>query len=137
VIPDADRALVHTDVGFHNMAIDAISLEVRGLFDYEGAAWADCHHDFRYLLYDFDRLEILNAAISVYEAAANRRIERGRVFLYNAACAITFLANRAGTRPEDRTCGRSLAEDLQWSRHAISTALDNRQEVSRHGDSRK
>src|SRR2546427_4524466 len=34
--------------GFHNLAIDATSLAVSGLFDYDGAAWADRHHDFRY-----------------------------------------------------------------------------------------
>jgi len=127
-IPEADRALVHTDVGFHNIAIEPTSLKVCGLFDYEGAAWADRHHDFRYLVFDLDRLELLDAAISVYEAAVNRRIARGRVFLYNAACAITFLAHRAGTGAEDRPCGRTLAEDLGWCKHAIATALDPRLE---------
>jgi len=117
LIPETDRALVHTDVGFHNMAIDPASLKVCGLFDYEGAAWADRHHDFRYLIFDLAKLgrfEVLDAAISVYEAALNRRIERRRIFLYNAACAITFLADRAGTGPEERPCGRTLAEDLRW-----------------------
>jgi hypothetical protein len=60
----------------------------------------------------------------VYEAALNRRIERRRVFLYNAACAVAFLAQRASTGPEDRPCGRTLAEDLRWSRQAIAAALD-------------
>ncbi len=127
LIPETDRALVHTDVGFHNMAIDPASLKVCGLFDYEGAAWADRHHDFRYLIFDLAKLgrfEVLDAAISVYEAALNRRIERRRIFLYNAACAITFLADRAGTGPEERPCGRTLAEDLRWSKCAIATALD-------------
>jgi hypothetical protein len=32
---------------------------VHGLFDYEGAAWADRHHDFRYLAFDLDRDELL------------------------------------------------------------------------------
>jgi aminoglycoside phosphotransferase (APT) family kinase protein len=120
-IPDADRALVHTDVGFHNMVIDPDSIKPCGLFDYEGAAWADCHHDFRYLIFDLDRFEILDAAIAGYEAVANRRIARSRVLLYNAACAITFLADRAGTAPpEERPCGRTLAEDLRWAKRAIS-----------------
>ena len=43
----ADRVLVHTDVGFHNLGIDPESYAVHGLFDYEGAAWAGRHHDFR------------------------------------------------------------------------------------------
>ena len=124
VIPEADRALVHTDVGFHNLAIDPTTLKVCGLFDYEGAAWADRHHDFRYLVFDRSRFELLDAAVSVYEAALNLRIDRRRVFLYNAACAITFLADRAGTGPEDRPCGRTLDEDVRWSKSAIATALD-------------
>jgi aminoglycoside phosphotransferase (APT) family kinase protein len=127
-IPETDRALVHSDVAFHNMAIDATSLKVHGLFDYADAAWADRHHDFRYLIFDLDRCELLDAAISGYESALNRRIERERVFLYNAACAIAFLAHRAGTGPEDRPCGRTLAEDLRWSKHAIAKALDHRAE---------
>jgi aminoglycoside phosphotransferase (APT) family kinase protein len=121
---EADRALAHSDLSFHNMAIDAASLKLCGLFDYEDAAWADRHHDFRYLVFDFDRCELLDAAISVYEAALNRRIERRRAFLYNAACAVAFLAQRASTGPEDRPCGRTLAEDLRWSRQAIAAALD-------------
>jgi Ser/Thr protein kinase RdoA (MazF antagonist) len=123
-IPEEDRALVHTDVGFHNIAIDPTTLKVRGLFDYEGAAWADRHHDFRYLVFDRDRFELLDAAISVYEATLNCRIERWRIFLYHAACAITYLADRAGTAPEERPGGRSLTEDLRWSREAITAALD-------------
>jgi len=123
-IPDADRTLVHTDVGFHNIAIDPATLKVCGLYDYEGAAWADRHHDFRYLVFGQSRFELLDAGISVYEATLNRRIDRRRVFLYHAACAITFLADRAGTGPEDRPGGRTLAKDVRWSKHAIATGLD-------------
>jgi hypothetical protein len=93
-------ALVHTDVGFHNMAIDAPSLKLRGLFDYADAAWTGRHDDFRYLIFDLDRCELLDTAISAYEAVLNCRVDRERVLLYNAACAITFLAHRAGIGPE-------------------------------------
>ena len=120
---DRDRALVHTDLGFHNLGIDLDARVVHGIFDYEGAAWADPHHDFRYLVFDLDRHELLEAALAVYEPRTGRRIDRDRVLLYNAACAVTFLAYRAGTNPEDRSCGRTLAEDLKWSEHAIARAL--------------
>jgi hypothetical protein len=50
------------------MAIDAASLKVYGLFDYSDAAWADHHHDFRYLIFDLDRCELLNATVSCYAA---------------------------------------------------------------------
>jgi hypothetical protein len=69
VVADADRALVHTDVGFHNLGIDPRTFAVQGIFDYEGAAWADRHHDFRYLVLDFDRYDTLDAASEAYESA--------------------------------------------------------------------
>jgi len=120
---ESDRVLVHADVGLHNLAIDAASLTVCGLFDYDGAAWADRHHDFRYLLFDYDRDEVLEAAIAVYGPSVGCSISRARIALFNAACAISFLAHRAGTRPEERCCGRTLMEDLRWTRHAIDRAL--------------
>jgi hypothetical protein len=122
-VDEADRALVHTDVGFHNLAIDPESFTVNGIFDYEGAAWADRHYDFRYLVFDLDRYDLLEAATSVYEPIVGRPIRRDRVLLYNAACAITFLAYRFGVEAERRWCGRTLAEDLRWSVHAIDRVL--------------
>ena len=123
-VREADRTLVHTDVGFHNLAIDTTSGAVHGIFDYDGVAWADRHHDFRYLLFDFDRYELLEAAIAAYEPVVGHRIQRDRVFLYNAACAVTYLAYRADTAPEERSCGRTLAEDLRWSKSAIAKVLN-------------
>jgi aminoglycoside phosphotransferase len=122
VVEEADRALAHTDVGFHNLAIDAESCTVQGMFDYDGAAWADRHHDFRYLVFHLGRYDMLEAACAVYEPVVGRPIRRDRVLLYNAACAVTFLAFRAGHAPEERWCGRTLAEDLQWSREASAKA---------------
>jgi hypothetical protein len=66
---------------------------------------------------------LLNAALSAYEPIVGYTIQRERVFLYNAACALTFLAARVGTRPEERPCCRTLAEDLRWSRIAIARAM--------------
>lgn len=123
VVSDADRALVHTDVGFHNLGIDPQAHTVHGIFDYDGAAWADRHHDFRYLVFDLDRYELFEAAVSAYEPIVKHPIQRERVLLYNAACAVMFLAYRAGTKPEERSCGRTLAEDLRWSRLAIARAM--------------
>jgi hypothetical protein len=101
---EADRALVHTDVGLHNLAIDPASHVVHGIFDYDGAAWADRHHDFRYLMFALDRYELLEAAIAAYEGIAAHRIARP-CSAYNAACAVSYLAFRAGTEPEERSCG--------------------------------
>ena len=118
-VGDDDRVLAHTDVGLHNLAIDPDSYDVRGVFDYEGAAWADRHHDFRYLVLDADRYELLDSAAAVYERAAGHSIDRERVLLYNAVCALSFLAFRAGHRADERWCGRTLHEDLRWSKLAI------------------
>lgn len=52
-IDPADRVLVHGDVGLHNLAVDPDTNNVRGIFDYDSAAWADRHHDARYLVVRF------------------------------------------------------------------------------------
>ena len=36
-----DQVMLHGDVGFHNLALDPKTGAVNGLFDYDGAAWAD------------------------------------------------------------------------------------------------
>jgi hypothetical protein len=56
-------------------------------FDYDGAAWADRHHDFRSLLFDYDCDEVLEAAAAAYEPSVWCTISRARLALYNTACA--------------------------------------------------
>lgn len=119
-VPETDRVLVHADLGPHNLAVDPSSFALRGVFDYEGAAWGDRHHDFRYLVFDFEDLTMLNAAIASYRAGGGPAIDRERVLLYNAACAICYLAFRDGAAPEERPAGRTLAEDLRWVQLAIA-----------------
>jgi aminoglycoside phosphotransferase len=114
-----DRVLVHGDLGLHNIAVDPGTAEVRGVFDYDGASLADRHHDFRYLLFDHRKDDALEAALEVYEPAFGRTLDRRRIRLYNAACAIGFLAFREGVPPEERSCGRRLAEDVGWVRGAL------------------
>jgi hypothetical protein len=117
-----DRVLVHSDLGLHNLALDPDTADVRGVFDYDSAAWADRHHDFRYLVFDRDQDEMLDAALAVYEPAVGRRVSRRRVRLYNAVCAFSYLAYRLGVPPDAKSCGRTLAEDLGWVRHAVARA---------------
>lgn len=118
-VRDSDRALVHTDLGFHNMALDPDTLTVRGVFDYDSVAWADRHHDFQYLIYLPGREEVLEAALAVYEPALGLTLDRNRILLYNAACAIGFMAFRHGIPPEQNWCGRTLEADLEWTVGAI------------------
>ena len=102
------------------MALDPETDAVNGVFDYDGTAWADRHHDFRYLLFDVGREDMLDAALEVYEPAVGRRLDRDRIRLYNAACAIGYLAFRSGVAPDQKSCGRTLAEDLRWGRTALA-----------------
>jgi Phosphotransferase enzyme family len=119
-VADDDRILVHGDLGLHNVAVDPVTAEVRGVFDYDEASWSDRHHDFRYLIFHHEHDEALEAALAVYEPALGRTLSRPRIRLYNAACAISFLAFRRGVPPGERSCGRTLAEDLQWVRGALA-----------------
>jgi Ser/Thr protein kinase RdoA (MazF antagonist) len=119
VVDERDRVLVHGDVGFHNIAVDPETCDVQGVFDYKDASWGDRHHDFRYLLFDFDRDDMLDAALAVYEPAASRKLSRARIALANAASAASFLAFRDGVPPDQPWCGRTLAQDLAWTRAAI------------------
>lgn len=111
-IREADRALVHTDIGFHNMALDPASCRVLGIFDYEGAAWADRHHDFRYLIFDTGRFELLDSATASYERATHHSIERNRVFLYKRRVCDHLpcgpCRNRTGRTAGRQDAGRRL-----------------------------
>ena len=107
--------LVHGDLGFHNIAVVPGTDTVAGVFDYDGAAWADWHQDFRYLVFpDGTGDAVLDGALETYEPVTVVRPDRERIRLCNAACAIGFLAHRCGTPTEARSCGRTLAEDLAW-----------------------
>jgi hypothetical protein len=114
-----DRVLVHGDLGLHNVALEPTTDAVAGVFDYDGAAWAERHYDFRYLIFDHQSEDLLDGALEVYEPGLGIRLDRGRIRLLNAACAIGFLAFRQGTQPEAPSCGRTLAQDLAWVRHAL------------------
>jgi aminoglycoside phosphotransferase (APT) family kinase protein len=118
-IDPADRVLVHGDLGLHNLAIDPTTNAVRGIFDYDGAAWTDRHHDARYLVLAIPGEPVLEAALAVYEPAVGCTLDRNRIWLYNAACAASFLASRVGVPAEQKWCGRTLAEDVGWVRHAL------------------
>jgi aminoglycoside phosphotransferase (APT) family kinase protein len=120
VPPASDRVLVHTDVGLHNLVVDPRTWAVRGIFDFEGAAIADRHWDFRHLCWTHDRLATLDHAIAAYASGTRVELDRDRILLYNAATAFTYLAFRRGVPPAVRWCGRTLAEDLGWTRWALT-----------------
>ena len=123
-VTPGERVLVHGDLGFHNLAVDPGSLAITGVFDWESACLADRHLDFRYLVCDLERWELLDAALVAYEPAAGRALSRERIALYNAVWAISYLAYRDGVPPGERWCGRTLKEDLAWTRRAVTWVLD-------------
>ena len=114
-----DPVLVHADLGLHNIAVDPASYRVVGLFDYEGAAFGDRHHDFAYMVFPPAEEPMLEGALATYEPAAGIEIDRDRVRLLNAVAAIGFLAFRRGHLPEEVWCGRTLAQDLAWTDAAL------------------
>jgi aminoglycoside phosphotransferase (APT) family kinase protein len=116
-----DRVLAHTDFGFHNMVVTPDGAMV-GVFDYDEAALTDRHYDFRYLLLDDKDDTLLVSAIAAYEAAGGAAIDMGRIHLLNAASAVAFLAFRGDAGPDERPAGRTLAEDLRWTRLALERA---------------
>jgi aminoglycoside phosphotransferase (APT) family kinase protein len=117
-----ERVLTHSDFGFHNLVFDDTRKAIVGAFDYDDAALTDRHYDFRYLLLDIENDALLDAAVTAYVAAGGRPIDRRRVALFNAASAIGFLAFRAGFGPDEKPAGRTLAEDLAWTRLALDRA---------------
>jgi aminoglycoside phosphotransferase len=115
-----ERVLAHGDLGLHNIAVDPETFSVKGVFDYDTAAWVDRHYDFRYLIFDRQEDDLLDGALEVYEGTLGIHLDRQRIRRLNAACAVGFLAYRHGTPPEIQSCGRTLAEDIGWVRHALS-----------------
>jgi aminoglycoside phosphotransferase (APT) family kinase protein len=118
----SERVLTHGDLGFHNAVVDPQTGAVAGVFDFDGATLCDRCHDFKYLLLDDSAEALLDGAIGVYEHQTGKTIDRDRVRLLNAACAVGFLAYRAGSGPEETPAGRTLAEDLRWTRMALNRA---------------
>jgi aminoglycoside phosphotransferase (APT) family kinase protein len=117
-----DRVLIHGDLGPHNIVVDPVTYRVAGLIDYEGAAYGDRTQDFVYLVLQRADEPMLEGAIDAYQSITGVAIDRGRVRLLNAVAAIGFLAFRHGHPPEEVWCGRTLDEDLAWTRAALSQA---------------
>ena len=115
-----DPVLVHGDLGPWNLACDPRTGAVNGVFDYGDACLGDRHQDFRYMLFHReDEQVMLEAAIAAYEGETGTRLDRRRIGFFNAVEAIAFLAFRVGHAPEERWCGRTLAEDLAWADTAL------------------
>jgi len=119
----SDAVLVHGDLGPWNLAVSAATGEVQGVFDYGDAVFGDRHQDFKYM--QFHRPEeqvMLEAAIETYEEATRVNLDRGRIRFFNAIEAIGFLGFRFGHAYNERWCGRTLDEDVEWTATALEAA---------------
>lgn len=118
-----DAVLVHGDLGAYNLAVNPATGEVQGVFDYGDAVFGDRHQDFKYLqFYGPEEQVMLDAAIKAYEGATRIILDRGRIRFFNAIGAIGFLGSRLGHAPEERWCGRTLDEDVEWTTTALEAA---------------
>jgi len=62
---------------------------------------------------------VLDAALAAYEPLVGRKLDRRRIELCNAACAVGYLAFRAGSAPDEKSSGRTLAEDVSCTASAL------------------
>jgi aminoglycoside phosphotransferase (APT) family kinase protein len=119
----SDAVLVHGDLSASNLVVSAVTGEVQGVFDYGDAVFGDRHQDFKYLLFHGAEEQVmLEAAIQSYEGATRFILDRGRIRFFNAIGAIGFLGYRFGHAPEERWCGRTLEEDVEWTSTALEVA---------------
>lgn len=118
-IQNDHSVLVHGDLGLHNIVVDPDTLRITGVIDYEDAVFGDRHQDFTYMVFQQHEEPMLEGALAAYELATGTKIDRDRVLLLNAVAAIGFLAFRYGHPPEEAWCGRTLEEDLAWTRAAL------------------
>jgi hypothetical protein len=119
-IDATDRVLIHGDFGLRKIATDPATGAVNGMFGYADAACGDRHHDFRGLVFTMGTDALLEAALQVYEPATGRRLDRRRIWLYNAACAASHLAlahDASGHGPWE---SRVLAQDLEWLHEVLA-----------------
>jgi aminoglycoside phosphotransferase (APT) family kinase protein len=73
-----DRVLVHSDVGLHNLALDPETDTVNGIFDYDGAAWADRHTTSAISL-STSNARTCGMPRSGVRPATGRTVDRGRI----------------------------------------------------------
>lgn len=109
-----DPVPAHTDLGLHNLVVDPESGLPRGIIDFDAAAYVDRHLDFRYLVFDTHDTTLLDGALKGYYEATGRTLETKKIHLHNALSACSYLASRVGHAPDERWCGRTLAEDSAW-----------------------
>ena len=113
--------LCQGDPIFQNLSFDS-EFNVKGISGFYTACARDPEWDLRYLVTgptsrDYSNMDY---GIEKYAEQGNYQPDRQRVLLYNAVSAIAFLAFRKGIDDDYPWCGRTLTEDLSWTRSALS-----------------
>jgi aminoglycoside phosphotransferase (APT) family kinase protein len=123
VVSVSDAVLVHGDLGAWNLAVSPDGGEVQGVFDYGDAVFGDRNQDFKYMEFHRPGEQVmLDAAIETYEEATRVNLDRERIRFFNAIEAIGFLGFRFGHASDERWCGRTLDEDVEWTTTALEAA---------------
>jgi Ser/Thr protein kinase RdoA (MazF antagonist) len=103
--PPGDRVLLHGDLGLHNIAVVPGTDELAGVFDYDGAAYAGRHQDFRY---------------PVFRGGVDEEMwtARWRSTSPRWDCASTGTSSSSATRPARSASSRSVAARRPTRAHA-------------------
>jgi aminoglycoside phosphotransferase (APT) family kinase protein len=120
--PEPD-VLVHNDLALHNLAFDPSTLRVAGLFDFEEAARAGRHRDFKYMPSYGPR--ITERVLDLYRERSGTTIDVARMRLLHFASALSFWAWReADPVGHDRGSGRDRDVALAWVGMALFAIPD-------------
>lgn len=112
-LPPDDHVLVHNDVATHNLAFDPTTHRVVGVFDFEEAARADRHRDFKYLPSYGPR--ITERVLARYCERTGVVISVERMRLLHVATALSFWAWReCDPDAHDSLSGRDRELALAW-----------------------
>jgi hypothetical protein len=118
----SEVVLVHGDLGSQNLAFAPETSEVLGLYDFEDMACVDRHWDFKYV-HSYPAA-FRRAVLEAYQDGTGLVLDVGRIALYHALAALSFLAWRVeDPEAHDRLSGRDEAGAYRWVRQAIAWAL--------------
>jgi aminoglycoside phosphotransferase (APT) family kinase protein len=104
-IPDDDIALIHGDLWGGNLAVDAESGALNGIFDFDNAGIGDRHLDLMYV-HSFGEV-FRERVFAAYAATSGFELSVQRTALYHAISAVAALADA-----HDK--GEGIAECTRW-----------------------
>ncbi len=120
-LEEGEVVLVHGDLGSHNVAFEAETSEVLGVYDFDAVACVDRHWDFKYL-HSYPA-PFRQAVLEAYQGCTGIAPDVQRILLYHALTALSYLAWRVeDPDAHDRLSGRDQAGADRWVRQAVAQA---------------